>query len=146
MITGFFAYRLTQNEWDLAWQKSHRPSLRVLKSALASAGLKELTDLKDKQRVMRSLPVSTDEEGRLWYTLDLEWIATFVVSGDSFELRCFCRSCQGRIENWTPSALGWNGFEALLNVLDHQTHGVSAAAHELLRKKAVRRDPRQVIY
>ncbi len=147
-LLGFTAFQWAQDDILSQWRKSHFPSFALLKGSLAGLGWSEMKDPAMVQRAMRSLPVSTDQSVRLWYTSDLEWLAVFARSGQEEEssLRTFCRSCLSTAQEWVPASLGWEGFEEVLKAIEKKKSKDQLIPQAAGHKKLEARDSREIIY
>jgi len=145
---GFTAFQWAQDDILSQWRKSHFPSLALLKGSLAGLGWSEMRDPAKVQRTMRSLPVSTDQSVRLWYTSDLEWVAIFTKAGqeEDSSLRVFCRSCSSAAQGWGPASLGWEGFEEVLKAIEKKKANDQLVPQAAEHKRLEARDSREIIY
>ncbi len=145
---GFTAFQWAQDDILSQWRKSHFPSLALLKGSLAGLGWSEMKDPAKVQRAMRSLPVSSDQSVRLWYTRDLEWVAVFARSGqeEDSSLKTFCRSCLSVAQEWVPASLGWEGFEEVLKAIENRKSKDQLIPQVAGHKSLQARDSREIIY
>jgi hypothetical protein len=143
---GWSAYQITQDQVLQVWNRRHGPSALILKASLAALGLREVLDSDMLQRVLRSLPVSTDRVGRLWFSTDSNWVAVFVGddSGDGFKV--FCDSCHSASMNWVPASLGWEGFEEVIRGLEDSIKRSRLKSCPAVQKRTISTDPREIIY
>ncbi len=145
-VLGLGAFKWTQEEVLTRWRRQHFPSWRVLNSSFNALGLREVSQPDQQQRILRSLPVSTDDSGRLWFTDDLAWVALFLEGESGSELKVFCHSCQDQARNWMPARLGWEGFEQILETLEKRIEREKSALRLATHKRVDVRDAREIIY
>ncbi len=143
---GWSAYQMTQHEVLLNWKKAHLPSSRILKASWVALGLREMTESHQQQRVLRSLPVSTDTAGRLWVSSEWAWVAYFVDEEAGSGLRVFCYACHSTPKDWEPAPVGWDGFEEVLKALEEKIAKEKLAKWPKVEQRSGLRDPREIVY
>ncbi len=146
VVLGLAAFRWTQDQVLSQWRQTHVPKITFVRTVLTSLGGKEVTQLDSKQRVLRSLPVSTDMTGRFWFTSDLDWVVVFYEEDAGSELKTFCRFCRPKPQNWTPTSIGWEGFEQVVKELEERLKTERRLVGNPRSNQVRERDPREIVY
>ncbi len=144
---GAWANTLSQSEAILKWERTHLPSDRVFQHALRSRGMTLVQDIHEVQRALRALPVSFDQKGSVWSSVDSNWIVFYSDLDRVIQAQVFCLICSVRPNQWKAMGIGWRGLELALDALDEMNEKRSLVQVPVFKgKESFWRDSREIIY
>jgi hypothetical protein len=143
LTLGFWAHDLAQAEALAGWLRGHPPSARMWRHALLSRGLHELQGAGLLQKTVKTLPTLMDEEGAVWVSADVNWIAVFEKQSTGVPQAVYCLECTRPPLGWAPAGNGWDAFDPVLAKVDQAVAGRVAPKRAV---SGVKRDPREIVY
>jgi hypothetical protein len=141
---GVGANLFSQAEALSGWERAHFPSEKLFQKCVKSLGLRQLEDARQLHRILRTMPVYLDQGGTIWTSADFNWIAYFADPEKTLQVQVYCLDCSSPPKRWNPQGRGWNGFENTIEMIEKMV-----ASHRAIQapgKKAIKKDPREVIY
>ncbi len=137
-VLGIWAQELAQNEAISSWLRTHPPSPKIWRHALESHGMTLLEDPRLLQKASRALPIRSDQEGQVWATADLNWIATLN--------NMYCVICDQPPIEWGPRGTGWDAFDPVLEQVAQAAATRLSKQTKKSQKSATPADPREIRY
>lgn len=115
VILSIHAHEWSSRSGLDSWLKRHSPARPFITATLGVKGLRELTDLAQASKTLRSLPTRLDEEASFWIDRNSRQIAVY------FANEPVLYSATGLPDgnpNWDRLGSSWPGLEAALSFLD----------------------------
>jgi hypothetical protein len=141
---GIWAHDLAETEALSSWLHTHPPSEQMWRHALLSRGMRALEEPHALQKAAKSLPTLVDADGTVWLSADAGWIAVFGRQANGLAQAIYCLECEHPPLGWSPAGNGWEAFDPVLAQVDQLISQRKPQQKAL--KRAVPRDPREIVY
>lgn len=114
---GFVAHRLSSDEAEREFHRTHRPGRGAWAQLVKTAGWNEISDPSALHRIARTLPATTDTPGSAWIDGGKEWLVIYAEADAVIPVSAWCRDCESKPRNWSALGQGWPAFDSLETLL-----------------------------
>lgn len=139
---GRLAHRSSGKGAVEEWEKANRPSRQLATAVLAQVGFRPVANTFQGPQGSQG-PEGEEQKGVLWVGggtgSEFHWAAWSLGREDVESIQLYCRDCAKTPGEWRRMGIGWQGLEALTQVLEGRPSGA-------LRHSPQYRDPREITY
>lgn len=118
ILLGHWAFETSKSETLKFWEKSRPPSRNVWKHYLNSQGYKEIEFSKTTVGVVKTLPVTIDNQGGVFSDQELTWIILFLNPESNMPYVLFTENPKIAVNAWEFFGYGWSAFDKVAEKME----------------------------